>query len=711
MKNIVTLLVSALFFYTTASGQVCNVPITLTNSQNTATPDSFEQMVTVNSSLFASLEMSDLDNIQFTVGSPAPTGTILQAWIESGNSSSDTNTVYWVNLANNVVPANGTLIIYMNFMGSSQLSTTGPTGVAPDISTTYAQYDNGGLVFPHVYTRWGGLTGGTLPTSVNGDAINGGDITSVKQSGSMTITNQTTYTEVAWNNPNGSTAYPGNMNGVYYSTTPTSSYTFPTVLESKVDIGCTYSWFGTGYGVAEEGWGAVVANDNNGGSRPTYSARSNFNLGGSCTSGNHSYQDWSALAATAPVAEVWTIMLNTDINDSDQILTELHSYTPLQNLDQPFPLPINGSGTIVYQAPCNGGLGTLFGYFGTTQNNPNPQPYQQIYWTRTREFPPSGIMPTATVDTLGGGKALALILPIDTTICAGASVTLQAVGGLSYTWSNSDTGSVITVQPTSTSVFIVTAKGGCGTASDTAVVTVDTGAQVLTVLPSGLSFCSGQSATLFVSGGGSAFTWSPAAGLSATTGDSVIATPTVTSTYTVSGTDSIGCPATGTDVIAIIPAPNTPTITISVTGDSLISSAGSYNQWYFNGQYIDSTRNVLVIKGHAKGWYKVVVTNPANGCSATSDSTTSINQLSGISEQLSIYPNPFNNNIFIKINAGVKNIGDWNLEVTDMLGRTLYTKTSLNYNNELDLTDLANGIYFISVVNKTGRAVFKVVKQ
>jgi len=257
VKKLVTILFVVFAFNHVAiavppSSQVCNVPITLTNSQDTATADSFEQMITVNSSLFASLEMSGLQNIEFTVGSPAPTGAVLQAWIESGNSPSSTSTIYWVNLGNNIIPANGTITIYMNFMSSAVLSATGPTGTAPDISTTYAQYDNGGLVFPHVYTRWGGLSGGALPTAINGDAVNGGNITSVKQSGTMTITNQTNYTQVGWNNPNGNTSYPGNMNGVYYATTPPSSYTYPTVLESKVNIGCTYSWFGTGYGVAEE---------------------------------------------------------------------------------------------------------------------------------------------------------------------------------------------------------------------------------------------------------------------------------------------------------------------------------------------------------------------------------------------------------------------------------------------------------------------------
>jgi len=164
--------------------------------------------------------------------------------------------------------------------------------------------------------------------------------------------------------------------------------------------------------------------------------------------------------------------------------------------------------------------------------------------------------------------------------------------------------------------------------------------------------------------------------------------------------------------VTLVPAPNNPTITISVTGDSLISSAGTYNQWNFNGLPIsDSTRQVLVIKGHSKGWYSVTVTNPANGCTTTSDSTTSINQLSAISNQLSVYPNPFNNSVNIKISSKVKTLNGWSLRVNDVLGRIVYSAESLNYNNAIDLSGLANGVYLITIANETGKTVYPIVKQ
>jgi len=304
------------------------------------------------------------------------------------------------------------------------------------------------------------------------------------------------------------------------------------------------------------------------------------------------------------------------------------------------------------------------------------------------------------------------VFPKDTSFCGNFNLTLNSgTTGFTYVWSTGDTTHNLTVN--TLGKYWVSVSNSCDTVvSDTLNITVDTNT-VLTVIPQTVSICPGTNVTLKVSGGGSNFVWSPSAGLSATTGDSVVAAPTISATYSVRGNDSIGCPGKDSGiVITVIPAPNKPTITVSVTGDSLISSAGSYNQWNFDGTAInDSTRNILIIKGHIRGYYSVTVTNPANGCTTTSDSTTSINQLLAISDQLSVYPNPFNNYITVKINSSAQHVNEWSLQLTDVLGRTLYTEPSLNYSNEIDLSNLPCGVYFIIVTGNTARAVLPVVKQ
>jgi hypothetical protein len=53
--------------------------------------------------------------------------------------------------------------------------------------------------------------------------------------------------------------------------------------------------------------------------------------------------------------------------------------------------------------------------------------------------------------------------------------------------------------------------------------------------------CIGSTSSILTAGGAVTYSWSPAAGLSATTGASVTANPTVTTTYTVTGVDVNGC--------------------------------------------------------------------------------------------------------------------------------------------------------------------------
>ena len=136
-----------------------NVPITLSNSQSSATGTNFQDMISFNPSTYSNYETGNLSNIEFTAGAPIGTsGNVpLYAWIESGASSTATNTIAWVNLASNILGAAGganTLTIYMNFLPNNSPVTSGYTGYAPQLycasgcfQTSYAQYDTGATVF------------------------------------------------------------------------------------------------------------------------------------------------------------------------------------------------------------------------------------------------------------------------------------------------------------------------------------------------------------------------------------------------------------------------------------------------------------------------------------------------------------------------------------------------------------------------------------
>jgi hypothetical protein len=124
-------------------GNVLNfLPLEISNNQNLSTSNPFQQELTINSANYQQYEASNLQNVEFFF----PNGTIINSWLESGNSNTDTSTVYWLKIAG--IPAHSSETIYMGFASkSSNIFNTTNDGEAPQLSSTYAQYDNGANVF------------------------------------------------------------------------------------------------------------------------------------------------------------------------------------------------------------------------------------------------------------------------------------------------------------------------------------------------------------------------------------------------------------------------------------------------------------------------------------------------------------------------------------------------------------------------------------
>lgn len=198
----------------------------------------------------------------------------------------------------------------------------------------------------------------------------------------------------------------------------------------------------------------------------------------------------------------------------------------------------------------------------------------------------------------------------DTTICAGATLTLTASGGTSYSWSNGATTSSITVTPGTNITYTVSVSNG-GCPADTAVtVTVN---PVPTVTLSGTNvICSGKSTTITATGGGT-YSWSNGA-----TTSSITVTPGTSTTYSVSVANG-GCPKDTTFTVTVNPSP---AITLSgnmsiCAGDSTTLTAGgggTYN--WSNG----STNGTIIVKPAADSTLTLQVTT--GGC--TSDTTITI---------------------------------------------------------------------------------------
>jgi gliding motility-associated-like protein len=153
-------------------------------------------------------------------------------------------------------------------------------------------------------------------------------------------------------------------------------------------------------------------------------------------------------------------------------------------------------------------------------------------------------------------------------ICSGGSALLLAFGASSYTWNpSSSVGNTLVVSPSVTTSYTVTGSNlvGC---TNTAVTTVSVNpSPTITTVPSSTLACSGSSVTL-VSSGGLTYLVNPGA----LTGPIVVVSPSVTTTYTITGINNFGC--TDTDTVTITVG-NNPSITATASG-SLLCDGGSF---------------------------------------------------------------------------------------------------------------------------------------
>src|SRR6056300_1652075 len=140
-------------------------------------------------------------------------------------------------------------------------------------------------------------------------------------------------------------------------------------------------------------------------------------------------------------------------------------------------------------------------------------------------------------------------------VCVGSDITLTGSGTSATTnaWVSATTSvatitsaGVLTGVSSGTSVITYTDNNGC---TVTETVTVNA-LPTVAVSPTSASITSGNSQSLTASGATS-YSWSSSTGLSATTGGTVTASPSTTTTYTVTGTDANGCVNTASSTITV----------------------------------------------------------------------------------------------------------------------------------------------------------------
>jgi len=202
-------------------------------------------------------------------------------------------------------------------------------------------------------------------------------------------------------------------------------------------------------------------------------------------------------------------------------------------------------------------------------------------------------------------------VPISTTICAGESSTLIAGGATTYMWNTGEATNSITVSPTSSTIYTITGTSlGCA-AYNTANITV-TPLPIISV--NSATICSGQTVTIIASGAAT-YSWN-----TGETSNSLLASPTSSTIYTVTGT-SLGCASINTATVTVNPSPS---LTINSTSicagqTATLTASGALSYTWDTG----ITSNSLVVSPTSTTIYSV--TGTLFGCSASNNGTITVN--------------------------------------------------------------------------------------
>jgi len=305
------------------------IPVTITNTQSSATPQPFQQMVNASSSVYSSYAASNLQNVEFFYYN----GTIIPSWLENYTAN---NATWWLKVSS--IPASSSMTVYMGFAPTStNLFNTVNNGEAPQLSSTYAEYDDGASVF-NFYDNFAGNTLNLSKWTV----LSGSPV--VSNGLKMSINNSVTINSKAtFSNPSIFDSY--------------MKYTYAAGPDSGGVLAGFYLYNASEGGTYFIGWHAYVDHFSGGEWNPS--------------------QSWPILENTPSigVSYVWTIVWSNK-NAQAVMYTNYKGPTTPADFDNVGNVNLDIGG----QAQDNAAF--------------------DVYWIRERAYPPNGVMPSITFESV-----------------------------------------------------------------------------------------------------------------------------------------------------------------------------------------------------------------------------------------------------------------------------------------------------------------------
>jgi gliding motility-associated-like protein len=228
----------------------------------------------------------------------------------------------------------------------------------------------------------------------------------------------------------------------------------------------------------------------------------------------------------------------------------------------------------------------------------------------------------------------------DVTVCLGDSITIGGVptgpSGSTFSWSPSSTLTSSSsgnpeAFPSANSTYIVTVDNGSACVNyDTVQVNVQS---PIINAGSDLSICLNDTVQLSASGAVT-YSWSPSAGLSNASIYNPLASPSITTSYFVTGTDLLGCKNVDTLILTVNPLP-----VLSITGDTVIclnestmlTATGATNYTWSPSAGLDVTNTATPVATPLITTIYTVIGESNTGCLDTTHISITVNPLPVIS--------------------------------------------------------------------------------
>lgn len=243
---------------------------------------------------------------------------------------------------------------------------------------------------------------------------------------------------------------------------------------------------------------------------------------------------WSSGPITQSISLSPTVTTNYTVTGYNGMCTDTET---LQLTVNPSPTISTSNHTI-----CVGGTATLIASGATTYNWSNGAttfstavtPTANTFYSvsGTNSF---GCTASAAVTVFVGTSLGINVSASSNIVCAGDLVTITASGASTYTWSTNANTSSISVNPTTSTTYTINGQSGSCSGSNTILISVNALPTIAATANSTL-ICAGNTITLNANGA-STYTWAPGS----FTLPAITETPSITTVYTVTGTDVNGC--------------------------------------------------------------------------------------------------------------------------------------------------------------------------